>query len=207
MLLAKSRRVGLRLDEGVEKNLLHFVWQRSVEGIVDILGERLLRAVDEQKVRRLCIDGIQGFQLALDFPDRVRDVFSAISEALETRGVTTIYTLETADLFGPRIEVPVTGLSAMTQNLILLRHVELNAHLYRLISVLKMRDTGYDSAIREFRIGDGGITVTDTFSGAEDVLTGTARIIRRHAGPTHEGKKGNKGGGTKTRGKRRRSKR
>ena len=204
-LLAKARHVDVGLDEGVRKNLLHVVWQRPVEGIVDILGERLLAAVEEHKVRRLCIDGVQGFQLAVDYPDRIRGVFSAITEELEARGVTTIYTLESADLFGSRIEVPIVGVSATTQNLILLRHVEMNARLYRLISVLKMRDSDYEAAIREFRIGRRGITVADTFSSADQVLSGLARPAADHG--RHTGEKRSSVRGTKTRIQGRRRKR
>jgi circadian clock protein KaiC len=171
------------------------MWQRPVEGIIDILGERLLRAVREHNVRRLCIDSMQGFQLAVDFPDRIRDVFSAIAEELEAQGVTTLYTVESADLFGPRIEVPIGGISSMTHNLILLRHVEMNAHLYRVVSVVKLRDSDYDGAIREFRITDNGIAIADSFSTADQVLSGLARSHR----PADSTRKDRPRGGKKSR--------
>src|SRR5205823_5992911 len=56
-----------------------------------------------------------------------------------------------------------------------LRYVELNAHLYRLISIMKMRDSGYDTALREFVITAHGIAVEAPFAGAEAILTGLAR--------------------------------
>jgi circadian clock protein KaiC len=198
-LLAKSERIGLGLKAAEEKGLLRLMWQRPVEGIIDILGERVLRAVREHNVRRLCIDSMQGFQLALDFPDRFRDVFSAIAQELEAQGVTTLYTVESADLFGPRIEVPMGGVSAMTDNLILLRHVEMNAHLYRLVSVLKVRDSDYEGAIREFRISDSGIAVADTFSSADQVLSGVARTLGRRHGPGDSASKGRPRAGKKPR--------
>src|SRR5262249_47801067 len=142
---------------------LEILWQPPIEGVIDILGDRLLTAVRRRNVRRLFIDGIHGFQLAAEFPGRVRSVFSAFAEEFEANGVTTIYTMETPDLFGPRIEAPVEGLSPITQNILLLRHVELSSHLYRLISVMKLRDSDYDSTLREFRISDSGISVADTF--------------------------------------------
>jgi len=68
------------------------------------------------------------------------------------------------------------NVSALADNLILLRHVELRAQLFRLISILKVRDHAYDGAIREFRITDRGLLVADTFESAEQILTGTARV-------------------------------
>ena len=46
-------------------------------------------------------------------------------------GVTTLYTTETRELFARNIEVPITGLSAATQNIILLRHIEHRAAMLR----------------------------------------------------------------------------
>jgi len=57
-----------------------------------------------------------------------------------------------------------------------LRYVELRSQLYRLISIMKMRESQYDSGIREFSITDGGILVANTFSSAEAILTGHARV-------------------------------
>ena len=83
-------------------------------------------------------------------------MFSALADELTRRGVTTLFTLETRDLVGPRIEIPIDGVSSLADNIILLRHVELRSQLYRLISILKMRDRAYDGAIREFQITDRG---------------------------------------------------
>ena len=52
--------------------------------------------------------------------------------------------------------------------------MELESQLYRLISILKMRESDYDPAIREFRITDQGIDVAPTFASAQAILTGVA---------------------------------
>jgi circadian clock protein KaiC len=122
-----------------------------------------------------------GFQVSVDEPDRVREVFAALTEELAREGVTTLYTMETADLLGPRIEVPLKGVSAVTHNILLMRHVELEARLYRLLSILKLRDGDYDGGIREFRITDGGIEILDTFEQADRILTGTAKTNGKRA--------------------------
>jgi circadian clock protein KaiC len=91
--------------------------------------------------------------------------------------VTTLFTLEIPGLVGAQIEVPIDGVSALADNLLLLRHVELRSQLYRLISILKVRDRAYDGSIREFQISDRGVIVADTFDSAEQILTGNARTI------------------------------
>ena len=72
------------------------------------------------------------------------------------------------------------------RDIILLRYVELRSQLYRLISLMKMRESQYDSGIREFSITDEGIQVSDTFESAENILTGHARV--RNGGKDTKGK-------------------
>jgi circadian clock protein KaiC len=152
-------------------------WEAPIEGVLDAVVERVLRAVIDHRVKRLCFDGLHGFRHHAEYPERTRAVFSALSDELARRGVTTLFTLETSDLVGSNIEVPIDGVSALADNLILLRHVELRSQLYRLISILKVRDRDYDGAIREFRITDRGVIVADTFDSAEQILTGAARTV------------------------------
>lgn len=192
-LLAKSARIGLGLEEAVERGTVHLSWQRPVEGVLDVLAERLLTLVHERGVKRLCIDGLSAFSRTIDFPERFNEAISAIGEELQKAGVTTLYTMETPELFGSRLQVPLKDVSAAAHNILLLRHVELSAQLFRLISILKMRDSKYDSRIYEFRIDDGGISVADTFRSAAQILTGTAVF----EAPTRKRGGGRRAGGAK----------
>jgi circadian clock protein KaiC len=177
-LLERSRRIQLGFD-GIAGGPVDLVWHRPVEGIIDVVGDRLLELVRKRGARRLCIDGMGGFEVSVEDPVRVREVLAALADELTREGVTTIYTMETSDLLGPRIEVPLKGVSAITHNIILMRHVELEARLYRLLSILKLRDGDYDGAIREFRITGQGIEIADTFDAADRILTGSAKTNAR----------------------------
>ncbi len=176
-LLAKGSRLGLGLDSARERGLLHLFWEAPIEGVLDAVVERVLRAVVDHGVKRLCFDGLHGFRHHAEYPERTRAVFSAFADELTRRGVTTLFSLETADLLGSAITLPIDGVSALADNIILLRHVELRSQLYRLISILKVRDRPYEGAIREFQITDKGVVVADTFDTAEQILTGAARTI------------------------------
>lgn len=176
-LLAKSARLGLGLEAAHERGVLHLFWEPPIEGGLDAVAERILHAVIDHKVTRLCFDGLHGFRHHAEYPERTRAVFSALAHELTRRGVTTLFTLESSDIVGSNIEIPIDGVSSLADNIILLRHVELRSQLYRLISILKVRDRAYDGAIREFQITDRGVIVADTFDSAEQILTGTARIV------------------------------
>jgi circadian clock protein KaiC len=176
-LLVKGRRVCIGLDEFHRRGLVQLFWQPFGEGSIDVIGNRLLQIVRELKPRRLFIDGLNGFEQAAAAPERLGSVFSAIVEELELLQITTMYTLESTDLLGYPIHSPIRGVSAITHNIVVLRHVELDSSLRRVISILKMRDGDYDSHIRELRITDGGIVIADTFRGVRDALTGEAHRV------------------------------
>ena len=172
-ILAKCQRVGIGgLNQGVEQGLAQLLWHRPVEGVIDELGESLIHTVRTLRPRRLFIDGMEGFERATDFPERLSHVYAAIAQELECLGVTTIYSTETRELFAQRIEVPIHGLSAATHNIILLRHIEHRASMLRVMVILKVRDDDYDGRMRELRITDHGIQLLDTFAAESRVASG-----------------------------------
>jgi circadian clock protein KaiC len=172
-ILEKCQRVGIGgLKEGIDRSLAQLIWHRPVEGVIDELGESLIDAVRKTGAQRLFLDGMEGFERAADFPERLSHVYSAIAHELERLGVTTLYTTETRELFARNIEVPINGLSAATQNIILLRHIEHRASMLRVLAILKVRDDDYDARMREFLITDSGIRLLDTFATASGVASG-----------------------------------
>jgi circadian clock protein KaiC len=176
-ILAKCQRVGIGgLKEGVDRNLARIVWNRPIEGVIDELGETLLRTIREVGAQRLLLDGMEGFERAADFPERLSHVYGAIAQELERLGVTTIYTTETRELFGGTIDVPINGLSAATQNIILMRQIEHRATMLRVLTILKIRDDGYDGRMREVQITDQGIRLLDTLASDADVFSG-GRVV------------------------------
>ena len=174
---SRGAKLDLGIVEAVEAGMLELQWEPPAEGVLDTVVERVVRTVIDKGIKRLCFDGLHGFMHHAEFPTRTRAVVGALSAELERLGVTSVFTLETRDLVGPRIAIPIDGVSSIAENIILLRHVELRSQLFRLISIMKMRDRGYDSRIREFQITDRGLRVADTFDSADQILSGMARTV------------------------------
>ena len=80
------------------------------------------------------------------------------------------------------IEVPINGLSAATQNIILMRHIEHRATMLRVMAILKVRDDDYDARMREIQITDDGIRLLDTFAAESRVATGGGMASETRAG-------------------------
>jgi circadian clock protein KaiC len=183
-LIEKASQVGIELEKYVKRGLIELIWQPPLEHMLDSLAEQLLekiRAKDESR-RRLFVDGIEGFRAASVYPDRMPRFLSAFCNQLRMYDVTGLISEELA-LFRPEIEMPNPELGNVVETVILLRYVELRSQLFRLISVLKMRESRYDTSIREFNITDNGLEVAETFQSAESILSGLAR-----SGPAVEAK-------------------
>jgi circadian clock protein KaiC len=173
----KAAGIGIKLDGVIEQGHLEILWHPPTEDILDALGNRLIEAVRHRRVKRLVIDGLLGFQeIAADRPHRIGRFLTALANELRVLNVTTVYTAETRNLIGGVIEGPTIGLSTVAENLILLRYVEIRSQLRRLISVVKVRDSDFDSSLREFRITSAGIELAHTFESAEAILSGFPKL-------------------------------
>ena len=176
-LAHKAEEIGLDFGAQVDRGAIEVAWQSPIELNLDALAEQLLAAVARRKVERLFIDGLSAFVQGTVYPDRIARYFTALGNELRARGVTTVFAMETRGLFTREIELPIGGVSAVVHNILFVRYVELRSQLYRLLSILKMRESGYDSAIREFTISPEGVEVAATFESAEAILSGIARPV------------------------------
>jgi circadian clock protein KaiC len=62
------------------------------------------------------------------------------------------------------------------ETVLLLRYVELRSQIYRLLSIMKMRESRYDTSLREFRIEPEGLDLAESFESAEVILSGHGRL-------------------------------
>jgi circadian clock protein KaiC len=171
----KAARLGINLDQQIEAGHLEILWQPPTEDLLDALGNRLVDAARHRGVRRLCIDGLPAFEGVASRPRRLGRFFTALANELRVLGVTTFYTAETSHLFAADVEVSMAANATFTENLILLRYVRQRSQLHRLLSIVKVRDSEFDSSSREFQINNGGINLADTNESAEALLSEVPR--------------------------------
>lgn len=177
-LIGKAEGVGLPLGRHVENGLVRLVWQLPLEQLLDRLGEELLAQVREHRAERLLIDGLAGFQQTTALPSRISGFFTALANELRVLGVTTVLTAESSSLFGSGVADPLGGVSTVSENLLLLRYVELGTRVRRMIGVLKLRESDYDPTLRDLTITAKGIQLGGISEGMEGLLSGIPRVGR-----------------------------
>jgi circadian clock protein KaiC len=178
-LRLRAARMGLGLAAAEQRGDVELLWYPTGEHILDELAHRLLDAVQRRGVKRLVIDGVSGFQEAALEPERIVRFWSALLNELRALGVTTLHTSWMPELVGTEIRVPPNGIPRLAEVMVLMRYVELRSRLYRLISLIKVREDAFDSTIREFTITDAGVVVGKLFEGVEAVLSGMARDVAK----------------------------
>jgi circadian clock protein KaiC len=92
---------------------------------------------------------------------------------LKSKGVTVIFTS-----LNSRIPGPVQAdqqMASVADTSLLLKTVEGNGELNRVLYVLKSRGMAHSNQIREFLLTDNGIELADVYVGPQGVLTGSAR--------------------------------
>ncbi|MFP2904192.1 RAD55 family ATPase [Pyxidicoccus sp. 3LFB2] len=176
-LLNKAELVGLDLRKYASTGLVRLESRVAVESLPDALVQELFDLVKKHGIKRLVLDGLEPFIQESTDPHRTPRFLTAMNNQLRALGVTTLATQQTNTLFGPELNAPLERVEAIIDNILLLRFVELRSQLYRMLSVLKMRESDNDPALRLFSITSEGIDVAETFESAEAILTGQARPV------------------------------
>ena len=174
-IVSMADRAGLKMSHYVQKGLIEVLWQSPFENMLDALAPKLLQAVEVRKVKRLVIDSLDAMKASTVYPDRFSRFIAALTNRLRSMGVTTLI-CEEMDIFSTEVKAPISDMSAIIENVILLKHVEHRSRLHRALSIIKVRGSQYDPTIREFLISDKGVEIGGIFEGVEDILTGSAHL-------------------------------
>jgi circadian clock protein KaiC len=172
-LRLKASAFNLKFAELERSGAVQILWRPITEALIDELALELLTAAKSEHVARLFLDGIGAFRALTSESERVGAFLSALCNELRALGVTTVISAETnltgalswlTDGYSP------TGLSAIAENVVLLRHVVLHSETHRLLAVLKARDRRVDLKMHRFDFGAGGLTIDPEHKGADDLL-------------------------------------
>lgn len=174
-IIKKADRFNLDLRSAIKARQLKLLIFPSVELEPDQVAYRIKQAVEEYGIKRVVIDGVLELEIACRPDGRSRNYTSALDSYFKEQGIAALYTYTISKLIGPELDLSDTVFTVLAENLILLRQLAYQARLYRIVSVLKMRDSIYDLSIREFTIeNEVGIRVLQPFQSGEALLNGLA---------------------------------
>ena len=183
--LERAKRLGFRLEEMVQQNKLRVIYLRPLDLSVDETIHAIRVAVEEVDAQRVVIDSLSGFELALapTFREDFRESMYRLVGALTGVGVTVLMTVEVAESLN-ELRLSPDVISFLTDDIILLRYVEIESQLKRMMTVVKMRRSGHSQDIRSYEITSSGLTVGGTLKGYQGIISGipTQSDMRQKAG-------------------------
>lgn len=157
-ILQRSTALGLGLEALAGTGQLELLWQPPTDSVLDALGARIIEAVERRRVTRVMVDGLGALSHARP-PERTTKAFAALANELRSRGITSMYTVDSQHLRGVDVEPSSRGASPIADNILLLKYADDHARIRRVFGVLKMRDGAYDPYLRSFSIGAGGLVL------------------------------------------------
>jgi len=145
----------------------------------DLKAEQYLRMIQalviKNKSKRLALDSLSALQRIYG-EEKFREFVIGLNAFLKMRNVTSLFTNTTNQLLGIT-EITETHLSTITDNIIILKYVELGGEMRRLLSVLKQRGSMHKKELMEYEIGPKGLNILGPFEGVENLMSGSARKV------------------------------
>jgi circadian clock protein KaiC len=151
---------GLNLGKSQRAGNLEVLYLRPLDLSVDETMQAILDAIERIGAKRLVIDSLVGFEMALapGFREDFRESLYRMIGALTGAGVTILSTVEVEDSF-TEMSFSHYTISFLTDDIIRMRYVEIDGQLRKEMVVIKMRGGNHSKDIREYVITDKGLVI------------------------------------------------
>ena len=151
---------GLKLAGAQAAGKLEILYLRPLDLSVDETMQAILDAITRIGAKRLVIDSLVGFEMALapGFRADFRESLYRMIGALTGAGITILSTVEVEDTF-TAFSFSHYTISFLTDDIIRMRYVEIDGQLRKVMVVIKMRGGNHSKDIREYVITDQGVVI------------------------------------------------
>ena len=171
-LEARSEALGMRVKAETKAGRLKVQQIDPAEISPGEFTYLVRRAVEKDKVRVVVIDSLNGYMNAMPEEQFLTAQLHELLTYLGRQGVATFMVVAQGGLIGTNIHSPVDA-SYLADSVVLLRYFEYDGKVMKAISVMKKRSGAHEQSIRELRLDDKGIHISEPLTQLRGVLTGT----------------------------------
>ena len=175
--LARAEALGFGLEAMIRAANLEVIYLRPLDLSPDETLHEILEAVERVGAKRVVIDSLSGFELALAPTFRVdfRESLYRLISALTGKGITVLTTMELAQ-HDTELRFTQNVISFLADDLLMLRYVEVDQALRKVVGVVKMRGSQHAKEFREYEITASGVRILGRLEGFEGRITGAPRL-------------------------------
>lgn len=171
---SQTGRGGRAFERMVRDRKVGIIHTRPLDLSIDETLHDIVTAIHALKARRVVIDSLSGFELALapTFREDFRESLYRMVAVLTEMGITLMLTAELEDSYVD-LRFSPHGTAFLTDTIIMQRYIELKGQLRRVMAVVKVRGSAHSKELRAFEITGDGIVVGEALESYGGLLTGS----------------------------------
>jgi len=170
---ARNPEIGKMLKAGK----LEIIYLRPLDLSVDESLHAILEAVERLGAKRIVIDSLSGFEVALapTFREDFRESLYRLVGTLTATGVTVFMTAEVSEAFR-EARFTSENVSFITDEIFVQRYVEIEGELGRVMAVIKMRGSEHSHEFRRYEVTPKGVVIGDSLKDYDGIITGVPTL-------------------------------
>ena len=171
--MQRAASFGFDLDKNLQDGSLKLIYLRPLDLSVDETVHEIVTAVKEIGCKRLVIDSLVGFEMALapDFRTDFRESLYRMIGALTRLGVTIISTVEVEENF-TSMGLSNFTISFLADDIVRLRYASINGQLRKVMMVVKMRRSQHSIDMCAYEVSATGLVIGEPMRGYRALTSG-----------------------------------
>ncbi|MEC5217206.1 circadian clock protein KaiC [Actimicrobium sp. GrIS 1.19] len=151
---------------------------RTLDLSLDEILHDIVAMINRMKAKRVVIDSLSGFELALAsvFREDFREALYRMVAVLTGMGVTVLMTAELEDHY-TMLRFSSYGNAFLADAIVMQRYVEIEGQFERVLSVVKVRSSGHSKDIRFYDITEDSIQIGAKAGAYEGILSGLPTLL------------------------------
>ena len=177
--LTRAKTAPVDFGNMIAEDRLAVIYLRPLDLSVDEMLAEIFTAVRRLGAKRVVIDSLSGFEIALAPTFRIdfRESLYRLVGALTATGVTIIMTAEVIEQF-PGGQFTTERVSFITDDILVQRYVEIDGHIKKVLAVVKMRGSKHATDFRTYNITATGAVLSTSLSDYHGITTGNPTLAR-----------------------------
>lgn len=171
--IQRAASFGYDFTKHLEDGSLNLIYLRPLDLSVDETVHEIVNAVKESGCKRLVIDSLVGFEMALapDFRTDFRESLYRMIGALTRLGVTIISTVEVEENF-TSMGLSNFTISFLADDIVRLRYASINGQLRKMMIVVKMRRSKHSIDMHAYDVTATGLAIGEPMRGYRALTSG-----------------------------------
>ena len=172
-VLNRARNIGIDFDTPQKNGALKIIYIRPLDLSVDETVYEIIDAVKQIGAKRVVLDSLVGFEMALapEFRHEFRESLYRMIGALTRLGVTVLSTVEVQESF-ISMGLSSFAISFLADAILRMRYVSIDGQLRRMLLVVKMRGSEHSIDMTEYKITGKGLVIGEPLRGYRALTSG-----------------------------------